>query len=536
MSKSNTPGADHPAHSLLVGTDEQKSLLAKALPVKLPNDVFEAASDSNAKIMKELRNDYRYVYVNNWIHQCRGYVKLASEPFDVDLFEIELLNLVNPVPIDEMVLFSNKLKVALISKIQGKKITSLSMFEPIFRMYFGSKTPLGGPDEDQEPDDVQDENYPKFDYLSILNKYEVLYLLIRETSTYNDFRDFIDKNRFSSDALRINPYHQLSSKASVKEDILLVNDNTTLYKRTLTYPKLSVPKKRKLSPEDPELYFKIEQFDIASIKFELISKNVYQLNDYLLQLKKSGSRSKIMKGLYNKLTSNKVMSEQLFNDEVRKRRTLSNRRKDFEMARLLATRKRSSRLEAKERQRNEEEQERKLQELEDLKIAALRRSERNRLQATQKVQSDYTSGLSREDRLNLRHEKLMQRDSVEPQSESEQPELKEQLEQPKSESEVPEYSHVEPLQSEVPEQPVKIEHPETKEDLVATKEDFVAASGVGEQPKPIEDLVSEQAVPVQSVTVRQLEEPTAAPLAPTIVPEVVASEPSSTQLVEEDHK
>lgn len=439
-SKSNTPGIDHPANSLIIGNNDQKGALAKAIPVKLPNDVFE---ESNPEIMKELRNDYRYVYVNNWIHQCRGYIKLASEPFDVDLFEIELLNLVNPLPIDEMVLFSNKLKISLISKIQGKKITSLNMFEPIFRMYFGSQTALEGPEEDQEPDVQDDVVYPKFDNLTILNKYDILYLLIKEVSTYNDFRDFIDKNKFSSDALRINSFHQLSSKASVKEDVVLVNDNTTLYKRILTYPKLSIPKKRKLSPEDPDLFFKFEQFDIVSVKFELIFKNIYQLNDYLLQLKKSGAKSKILKGLFNKLLSNKVICESLFNEEVRKRRVLSNRRKDFEMARLLATRKRSSRLEAKERQKYEEEQERKLQELEDLKIAALRRSERNRLQATQKLHSDYTSGLSREDRLNLRHEKLVsQRGSAEPSI--------------KDESEAPEEIILEPVEPVESTQPVVI--------------------------------------------------------------------------------
>lgn len=424
----------HPVESLMIGNHEQQTGLIKQQPIHLPNEIFENKSEENKLILKKLRNNFKYIYVIQWIYQCRGFIRLSSEYFDVDLFEIELLNLVNPYPIDEMILFINKLKFNLISKIQGKKIGSLDMFEPIFRLYFGSNTPLKGPEEkdeeiegeEQENDDddikllQNEEIYPRFDNLLIEDKIEIIYLLIKDINQLPEFKDFIDKNKISSDLLRLNSIYSekidnnsKEKSTSISEDFILVFDNTTLYKKIVSFPSLIIPKKRKNSPQDPNIFFKTNQFDIISIKFELIYKNIYQFNDYLqtLTIKKTSKSSnnnnlKKNKLIHSKL-NNKLIIESNFNSELKKRKILANRRRDFEMSRLLATRKRSSRLEAKEKQKFEEDQERKQQQLQDLKLASIRRSER-KLQHQEKFKNnhpDYTSGLSRQDRLDLRSQR-----------------------------------------------------------------------------------------------------------------------------------
>lgn len=395
MSKSNTP-TDHPANGLIIGSLEQRHSLSKIYPIHLSNKFTD---------LKGLREDFKYIYVINWLYQCRGYIKLSSEYFDNDLFEIELLNMVNPAPIDDMILFINKLKLSLISKIQGKKIQSLNMFEPIFRMYFGSNTPLGGSNEDDENETnfEIDVNLPKFDNLNIKDKIEIFYLCIKEIVQYQDFRDFIDKNKLSHDLIRLNSIYLEIIKPSQSEDYTLCFNDTCLYKRIITYPNLSIPKKRKLSPSNPEIFFKFEQFDIIEVKFELVYSNIYEFSDFLKSIKMK--KSSKFKSIYNKL-SNKNLIENYFNIELKKRKIITNRRKDFEMSRLIATRKKSSRLQAKEQERIKEEQERKLQEEEDLKFAAQRRFERRQSKRLNDDKApDYTAGLSREERLNLRYNK-----------------------------------------------------------------------------------------------------------------------------------
>lgn len=377
--KSATPGpenADTPV-SLSIGDEDQRQTLSRALPILLPNEVRYPG------ILEPLRNSYKYVFVMDWLYRCRGHVRLASEGFDLDLFEIELLNLVSPVPLDDLALFVNKLKLALISKIQGKKVTSLNMFEPLFRMYFGSNTPLGGPEENDQGDEEDVEtpeneladNYPRFDNLLIADKIEILYLLISEVALYNDFRDYVDKNRLAADFLRPVVLVSHSTQAST-EDYVLLFDETALYRRVTLFPQLNIAKKRKLAPEYPEYFYKESQFDVVAVKFELVFKSIYQLDTLLKQLRRL--KVKVDRQLYGELNGNEELVEALFTAELKKRRVLSSRRKEFEMLRLLATRKRSSRLEAKEKQKMEEEEKRRLLELEDLRFAADKRAERRR--------------------------------------------------------------------------------------------------------------------------------------------------------------
>lgn len=408
-SKSLTPApADHPAQALQIGDQEDVQTLLKLTPVVLPNVATLNSLAENYpgdKRWTTFREDFRYIYVNNWMYQCRGYIKLALDHFDADLFEIELFDLVHPPPLDELQLLVNRAKIALLSKIHGKKIASLGSFESLFRIYFGSETPLGGPDEEDANDDVDQSLYPRFDDLYIDQKYEILYLLMAEVSLYADFRDFIDKQKLSPDQLRAVLVSQLSRAPGQDEDYILALDNTALYKRSVAYPELVVPKKRKLAPQWPEDEYEPEKFDAANLQYKLVFRDVYGLDKFIKELLPN-KKSKKNRALLDVIHLDEFV-DKVFSYEIKKRRILSHKRKDLEMARLLATRKRSLRLEAKEKQREIEEQERKAREYEELQYAASRRrSQRARLQMQTKLKMDYTAGLTREQRFNLRAQKI----------------------------------------------------------------------------------------------------------------------------------
>lgn len=413
-SKSATPAAqDHPALDLHIGKPDERSALSKVYPLSLPNDeLVEHLQQTRPKDKRwwEFRNDYRYIYVVNWMYQCRGYLKLANEHFDVDLFEIELFNLVNPPPLDDLSLILHKARLALISKVHGKKAESLALFEPLYRVYFGTNSPLGGLTESEEADVTdtaaltakQSADLPTFDDLYIDEKIDILYDLMYEVSLYSDFRDYVEKHVTHLDYARpLVLFHGKDPKRpGFLEDYILVFDGTAMFKRTVVFPPMEIPKKRLLSPQNPDEEFGESAFDAKKITYELVYKDIFTLDALIEELKVHRNYKK--NRLLLEVIKKPAAISNVFSYEIQKRRILMSRRKENEMAHLLATRKKSSRLEAKQKQRHEEEQERKLQELEELKYATTRRSQRNYNYLENKIKSDFTAGLSREERLKLR--------------------------------------------------------------------------------------------------------------------------------------
>ncbi|CCE85381.1 Piso0_004972 [Millerozyma farinosa CBS 7064] len=406
-SHSGTPNAeneDHPAHGLSYGSTEKVQTLMKLHPTYMPNTVL-----SNEKELNEVRSSYNYVYVMTWLSNYRGFVRLQSELFDVDLFEIELLNIVNPPPVDESVLFINKLKLALISALQNAKCSLINNFENIFRLWFGYDTPLQGKElteeeEEEEQEKQEIESSPKFDFLSFKDKIEILYLLTSYISSYHTFRSYVDRSNFSPDLMRFTPiFSEKGSQNGTTVEYVLAFEGTRLYKQVIEYTELSIPKKRKEAPTDPEEEIEPEQFDVKSVKFELICKNIYELDEFLIKIYPN-RKVKKNKILYSELANDEVI-EGILNTEIRKRKFISSRRKELQLANLLATRKRSSRLEAKEKQKQEEFKLMRAKEAEELKMAAQRRSERRHLlrRTEPTAPTSYTSSnLTREERLKLR--------------------------------------------------------------------------------------------------------------------------------------
>ena len=358
---------DHPANSLKIGAKDQIATLAKLQPATLL--VNQLPKDH---ALYDVRNSFEYVYVIDWIYKCKHTIKLTSEYFDNELFEMELLDMVVPPPLDESVLFVNKFKLQLVHYLTSSKFTA-SDFDLIVRNAFGDETPLGTEEEGKS-----------FNSLSLQEKFQVFYTILNYITTNTSFRHLLDKYALPSDELRINVIKSTANK-NIRTDYLLMFNDSKLYKQVVEFPQLNVPKKRKESPNDPESYFKTG-FNDPIITFETVTWDLYDVDKYIQGIKKND-------GL--KILKDSNFQYNLVDLEIKKRRIIVNRKKEYQMLNLMATRKKSSRLEARERQKQDEQEELKRQKQEELQKLMERKS-------LEKPVNLDTNSLSREQRLKMR--------------------------------------------------------------------------------------------------------------------------------------
>ncbi|KAI5963467.1 uncharacterized protein KGF55_002347 [Candida pseudojiufengensis] len=359
---------------LTIGTKDQKLNFEKYLnPIILPN---QNHNQSYFKNLKNLKNKHEYIFVINWVYQFRAFLKpLGSESFDVDLFELELLNYFPDL--NSKVLFINKLKLSILKFLEPTTKYELDDFEKIVYLWFRNLTPISFEEEyndenmeeeeeiKEEGDEIKEEkleiqqedqqdfnpkNLPKFDYLLIEDKFKTLYVIINYISKNHKFRSWIsNQSNNLPDFSRIDPiYSNIITKnnAPAREEYYLLFDNQRLYKRTIKYNEIKVPKTLKSSPQDPNEYYKPEQFDISqqNIKFELLYNNIFEFNEYLTKIK----NNKALKPIYMKLYKSQII-ENFFENEIKKRKFLISKKKEIQLANLLAVRKRSLRLREKEK-------------------------------------------------------------------------------------------------------------------------------------------------------------------------------------------
>ncbi|CAH6720652.1 hypothetical protein CLIB1444_04S04896 [[Candida] jaroonii] len=310
----------------------------------------------------EVRKSFFYIYVVNWLSNHKAYLRLSSEYFDIDLFEMELLNLFNPPPLDESVLFLSKLKVSIVNQISGSRDMD---FDDVIKKSF-----IGTPLESSH-----------FDNLSLIDKFEVFYVILDHFSGLSTFRSFIEKNDLPTN------FQILNTEVSdnVKTEWFLIIDK--LYKRTITYPNMNVPLKRKDSPEDPETFF-VNQFDISlqQMTFDIEVWSLDDYNKFIPSLKKS-TPFKHFKTL--------EFQDFLVGLELKRRKNITNKKKEYQLINLMATRKKSSRLQAKELER----------ETADIQTRSRREQEFRKALDSGKVNKrlNYNGSLSREDRLKARN-------------------------------------------------------------------------------------------------------------------------------------
>lgn len=372
----------------MFGTTDLNNSLAKLQPTDLPVNTL-----ANDHELYTVRNSFYYIYVNNWIDRYRGYLRLSSEYFDVELFEMEILQLFNPPPLDELVLFINKLKVAIVNQLTNSNKLETTDFDHIIKRLFVN-TALGDTDSDIT-----------FDSLDLVQKFETFYVILDYFSGLANFRTFIDKLdvKASSDigttVLKSEVYN------GRQQDWILMFNDTKLYKRVIEYPRLEISRKRTLAPADPESYYE-GHFDI-SIDDVLFTAEIWTLPQYQEFVKN------IPKNSYFQIFKTEEFQSNILNMEMKKRRLIQNKRKEYQLINLMATRKKSSRLEAKEREKQQVTQQRRLRNETKIKAAL-------QLDTLTKPLTYDTGKLSREERLKFR--KLNSnyrsaRDSLEPETE-----------------------------------------------------------------------------------------------------------------------
>ncbi|KAI5950854.1 hypothetical protein KGF54_003928 [Candida jiufengensis] len=350
-------------NNLTIGNKDQKLNFQKySSPIILPNQNINQPYHNT---LNNLRSTFKYVFVINWLYKFRGFLKLQSEVFDVDLFELELLNYFPEL--DSKILFINKLKIAIMKYLDSNKLP-IEQFEIVFRLHFGVFTPLSGNSktinkndeninhqdieeieeiiQDHDHNDHNSNDLPKFDYLLIEDKFEILFIALNYISNNHKFRNWIsNQSNNSPEFSRIDPIFSTTTKKNIKEEYVLLFDNQRLYKRTIEFPALEVPKKLKDSPTYPNEFFKSKQFDISStIKFEIIYLNLFEFNDYLNKIK----YDKNLKSIYQKLYKPSII-ESFYENEIKKRKIFTSKKKEIQLANLLAVRKRSLRLREKEK-------------------------------------------------------------------------------------------------------------------------------------------------------------------------------------------
>ncbi|KAH3663706.1 hypothetical protein OGAPHI_005107 [Ogataea philodendri] len=361
----------HPAEKLSNLVDEEvKAVLLKA-PARLliEDPVYHTQ-------LTALRNEYRYAYVVQWIYLLRHMIKLEMS-FDVETFEEELLGIASPV-------FTNAFLTKMVLYLANFKLENFDgqindALQQVSARYY--------------------EEYDFIDYhgLDLIGKTELFYNLTQLTifKSADNLRKGVNQYSKPQHDLRLEPVFGIVEDG-VRSDWFVMEDSRVYFRKS-EYPEMIVPKNRteakKIIGNPLESFSDIEP---SVTEWKCVTTGIYQFDDYLKELKqKAGKRtSSTEHKLYTNL---KNYIDQVAQHDLKKRRQALQRKREIQMQALLANRKRSSRLEAKERQKHEED-EKKREEEESL----VARSAELRVQKRQRIHEQVYQE-SRSQRLQRRH-------------------------------------------------------------------------------------------------------------------------------------
>ncbi|ODQ81618.1 hypothetical protein BABINDRAFT_159887 [Babjeviella inositovora NRRL Y-12698] len=323
------PETAHPAVHLtsIVSKDLREQLLKVPSLLATEDPVYRST-------LAALRSNWKFAYVVQWLYNFRSNVRLAAELFDVDNFEEELVGIAYPAP------FIGKLKTNLIHVIKGgASRAGIDLFETHVRRLFGYDTPLRGVDPSLEDDDEYTED-TTFETLNVLEKVEILYLLIEFVTALPAFRAQMDKVAPGShQQIEYRQQAIYTSPGNANEQYYLLDDSR-LYVQRVNYPAMNVPKKRKHTTMAPE------EYDIEpEVQWQCLTVGIYEFHDYIK--KNTGTKNRKLQ------TALTQCIPQIAEQDLKRRRQILARRKTVQMASLLMHRKRSSRLEEKEKRREE---------------------------------------------------------------------------------------------------------------------------------------------------------------------------------------
>lgn len=367
--------------------------------------------------LQHLRNNFKYSYIVQWIYLLKHLIKLV-DAFDVENLEEELLGLAPPI-------FLNSLKSKLILYLRNQKLVNVQLefdffVDQIYKDYDlippghqnnndtqteSEKNTNDDNDNDHKNDNNDDDNddtdKPLITYssLSLDHKIEVLYVLIKfaNSKSFANLRKNADKFESPQLALKIYPLYTIDKADGIREEFIILQD-ARLYLKTIKFNKFEIPQKlsdynKEINDENKFDYF--QSLEPKIVDWKCLASGIYQFDDYVKSLKNSFGR----KYSSDEFKLSKILEENIdfiIDHDLKKRKQSAQRKREIEMQSLMANRKRSSRLEEKEKRKREEEAVR-LEELEILKKNAAE------MRAAKRMKLKETSLVSREERLKKRH-------------------------------------------------------------------------------------------------------------------------------------
>ncbi|ODV98392.1 hypothetical protein PACTADRAFT_48166 [Pachysolen tannophilus NRRL Y-2460] len=188
-----------------------------------------------------------------------------------------------------------------------------------------------------------------------------------------------------------------NKKSNLREEYFILPDSRLYYKE-LEFPKLIIPKSRKeffkkinKSGNPPlsidEIYNNIEPI---LKKFKCLATNIYEFDSFISKHSKSSQLYRSLKPHYEKVAEN----------DLKRRRAELSRQKQIKIQNMLQHRKRSSRLEEKQKKRQEDEEIRlKEEEIMRQEAASIRAAKRMKLKENEYLSRENSLGaISREER------------------------------------------------------------------------------------------------------------------------------------------
>ncbi|GME99685.1 unnamed protein product [[Candida] boidinii] len=368
--------SNHPADKLSSFIDKESILQLQRTPPKLlvEDPVYQTR-------LSEIRNSIDYCYLVQWLYLFRSLFKLSNEGFDVENFEEEILGIASPI-------FLNKFKIGLIQFFTNHKIIVNSEidfeFNEMIKYVLSSNELFSNENENGEL--ITDEyKLETFDYntLPLIKQLQILNLLVKKCNVKNDnIRKLVDKfNKPHEDTRLVPVFEKISNKAKTitKEQYFVLEDCRLYYKKT-EFGEFKIPKNRtefNKKIKDTATYF--NDYEPVISEFKILTCGIYEFDNYLNELKKKAGK-KSTSDEYKLLTELKPFIEKVLNHDLKKRKQASLRKREIQMQSLLANRKRSSRLEEKEKRKLEEEKERlELEEQYKLEAASIRAAKRMKL-------------------------------------------------------------------------------------------------------------------------------------------------------------
>lgn len=407
---------DHPAESLsrLISEEIKAQFLKTPKYLLIENQVY-------SETLKNLRNNYKYSYVVQWIYLLKHVIKL-SDAFDVENFEEELLGIAPPI-------FLNSLKSKLIQFLKNEKLVSIDsefdfFVDQIYQDYnlleldddnsndMKHDDDNNGNNNDVNNDEDLDTPVITYSKLSLLEQIGVLYQLIRLSNlkNYTNFRKNIDKFEKPHIDLKIHPIFEFNEK-NLKTEYIILQD-ARVYLRVWEFQNLNLPLDKSeydLKVKNPYNY--LLNLEPKLKAWECLTCGIYQYDNFIKTLKTSfGKKTSSREYALSKALEANI--DFIIDHDLKKRKQGAQRKREIEMQMLMANRKRSSRLEEKEKRRLEEEEERR-KELEIIKqqAAEMRAAKRQKLKDSMysndnKNIINLDTSLSREERVRRRQEIL----------------------------------------------------------------------------------------------------------------------------------